>query len=92
MLYLLTKSPDQTPWIYKTKGKAKYSFNCRANSPQANFHSEASDWDLLRTVHKVMKKMELEVKKYHKSGSQPQEKVHPKRAKRGTDTNAALRK
>ncbi len=78
--------------LYKTQGKVKYSFNGRVTNPNIRLHSEAADWNLSTTVHKVMKKLFNEAKKQCRVGSQPQEKFHPKRAKRGTDTRIKLRK
>ena len=67
--------------LHKKQGKQKYSFHGRVNTPNFLFSSEASDWDLRRTVHKVMKKLERELQHKYKTEGQPQEKLRPKRGR-----------
>ncbi len=77
--------------VHKPEGRIKYSFHGRIDAPSVVLTSEASDWDLARTVHKVMRKLENEARKKYKIGGQKQERFHPKKAKRGTDVRVKLK-
>ena len=66
-------------------------FNARIESPDMVLKSDASDWDLRRTVHMLMKALENELKRRFKTEGQKQERFHPKKAKRGTDTRVKLK-
>ena len=77
--------------LYKTQGRPKYSFTARVESPDVILKSDASGWDLKTTVHKLMKALENEMEHRFKTSGQHQEKFHPKKAKRGTDTHIALK-
>lgn len=49
--------------LYGKKGeRKKYSIHARLNVPDQVLTAEATDWDLERTAHKVMKKVEAELK------------------------------
>jgi ribosome-associated translation inhibitor RaiA len=78
--------------LYKEEGKPKYFFQARVQSPDVKLRADAVDWDLRRTVHKVMKRLETEMNHTFKNDAQPQERFHPKKAKRGTDTKVKLRR
>ncbi len=62
---------------YSREGKPKYSFHGRLDCPSLLLTSQASDWDLHRTLHKVMQKLEREFQHRFKTEGQPQEKFHP---------------
>ena len=57
----------------KRGGKSKYSIHLRAIAPTRILEAQDDDWDLARTLHKVFRNMENEIKKvfdkesYHKS-------------------------
>ena len=47
---------------YKKQGKnKKYSINIKAIAPTKIFEANASDWNLTRTLHKVMNKLKAEI-------------------------------
>ncbi|MBT3262374.1 hypothetical protein HN992_02410 [Candidatus Woesearchaeota archaeon] len=69
--------------LHEIGGKVKYSFHARVKAEKEILGSAADDWDLRRTVHKVMKKLLSSVEHKLKLDGQKQEKFHPKRAKRG---------
>ena len=77
--------------LHNVGGRVKYSFHARIDHPQMLAKADASDWDLRRTVHKMMKALENEVEHKFKTHVQKQERFHPKRAKRGTDTRVRLK-
>lgn len=61
--------------IYDQEGKKKFSLHARINAPGIVLVTEAADWDLRRTVHKVMKKMERELQhKFKTEGHLPKPK------------------
>lgn len=61
--------------IYKEEGKQKFSMHARINHPSIVLAAQAADWDLRRTVHKVMKKIERELQhKYKTEGHLPKSK------------------
>jgi len=67
---------------YRAQGKPKHSFHARIQMhTKLIVHSQATDWDLRRTVHKVMQKLERELQHKYKTEGQPQERL---RSKRGT--------
>ena len=68
--------------LHEIGGKVKYSFHARVKAEKEILGSAADDWDLRRTVHKVMKKLLSSVEHKLKLDGQKQEKFHPKRAKR----------
>jgi len=45
----------------KTGERKKYSIHARLNVPDQVLVAEAADWDLEKTTHKVMKKIEAEL-------------------------------
>ena len=69
--------------LHEIGGKLKYSFHARLNLGKDTLSSEAADWDLRRTVHKVMKKLLTAVEHKLHSEGQKQQKFHPRKAKRG---------
>ena len=77
--------------LHDIGGRVKYSFHARLDTPRFVAKADAVDWDLKRTVHKVMQALENEVEHKLKIHGQKQEKFHPKRAKRGTDTRIRLK-
>ncbi len=77
---------------YKKSGnQVKYSIHSRIDSPSIILSANAHDWDFARTLHKVFKKLEQEFQHKFKTEGQKQERFHPKRSKRGTDTRVKLR-
>ena len=76
--------------LHNVGGRVKYSFHARLEHPQMVAKADAADWDLRRTVHKVMQALEQEVEHKFKIHAQKQERFHPKKAKRGTDTRVKL--
>tara|TARA_Y100000310_G_C20668295_1_gene808840 strand:- start:2171 stop:2614 length:444 start_codon:yes stop_codon:yes gene_type:complete len=76
---------------HDVEGRPNYSFHARIFNPDFLFSAKADDWDLNKTVHKLMKKVLTEAEhKFHK-GEQKQQKFHPKKAKRGTDKRVKLK-
>jgi hypothetical protein len=69
----------------------KYSFHARVDGPQFAAKADAVDWDMRRTVHKVMQALENELEHKMKKHGQKQERFHPKKAKRGTGTSVKLK-
>lgn len=53
-----------------TGKKVKYSIHCRLEAPQILAPSEAHDWDLATTLHKVFQKIEKELEHKFKLNSQ----------------------
>lgn len=76
--------------LHNIGGRVKYSFHARLDHPQMLAKADAVDWDLKRTVHKVMQALENEIEHRFKIHAQKQERFHPKKAKRGTDTRVKL--
>ncbi len=76
--------------LHDIGGRVKYSFHARLDHPSVLVHADAVDWDLRRTVHKLMKALENEAKHKFKMHVQKQERFHPKKAKRGTSTRVKL--
>lgn len=76
--------------LHDVGGRVKYSFHVRVDGPQLIAKADAVDWDVRRTVHKVMQALENELEHKMKKQGQQQEKFHPKKAKRGTDTRVRL--
>ena len=77
--------------LHNIGGRVKYSFHIRLDHPGMLAKADAVDWDLRRTVHKMMKALENEVEHKFKTHAQKQERFHPKKAKRGTDTRIKLK-
>ena len=77
--------------LHDIGGRVKYSLHARIDSPGFVAKAEAVDWDLKRTVHKVMKALENDVEHKLKIHAQKQERFHPRRARRGTDTRIKLK-
>ena len=77
--------------LHNIGGRVKYSFHVRLEHPQMVAKADAVDWDLRRTVLEVMQALEQEVEHTFKIHGQKQERFHPKKAKRGTDTRVKLK-
>ena len=57
---------------YRVKGKrAKYSIHAKINSPSLILNANAADWDLNRTLHKVLKKFKGEIEHKFKPKPKP---------------------
>jgi ribosome-associated translation inhibitor RaiA len=77
--------------LYDIEGRAKYAFRAKVSCPGVVLSSDATDWDLRRTVHKVMQKILQEAEHtFHKQG-QKQQQFHPRKAKRGTGKHVKLK-
>ncbi len=77
--------------LHNVGGRVKYSLHVRLEHPQMVAKADAVDWDLRRTVHKVMQALENDIEHIFKIHAQKQERFHPKKAKRGTDTRVKLK-
>ena len=64
----------------KEGGRAKYAFNAKLERPLV-FTSNASDWDLATTLHKVMGKLETGIQKKFRTEGQKQGKIRAKQTK-----------
>ncbi|MBI1972753.1 hypothetical protein HYS50_01980 [Candidatus Woesearchaeota archaeon] len=62
----------------KTGERAKYSFHARLEAPSYLLSAHAFDWDVVVATHKVMKKLENEVKRRFKTEGQKRGKIHVK--------------
>ncbi len=58
--------------------RAKYSFHARLEGPSYLLSAHAFDWDVTIAAHKVMKKLENEMKRRFKTEGQKQGKIHVK--------------
>jgi len=77
--------------VYKVGGKDKYSFHGKIDCPDFLFAADAVDWDLRRTVHKLMKKILNGLEHEFHKHQQKQQRFHPRKAKRGTDKRVKLK-
>ncbi len=62
----------------KAGERCKYSFHARLEGPSYLLSAHAFDWDVTIATHKVMKKLESEVKRRFKTEGQKQGKIHVK--------------
>jgi hypothetical protein len=69
--------------LLKIKGKILYSFHVRLKIGKEVMGFNVEDWDMRKTVRKVMIKVLNAVEKELKIKGQKQQKFHPKKAKRG---------
>ncbi len=72
-------------------GRSRNTFTVHLRHGKTSLRVEAEDWDLQRTVHKVMKKLTTAVEHALHQEGQPQQKFHPKKAKRGFGKHIALK-
>mgnify|MGYP001561776779 CR=1 FL=1 len=66
----------------KAGERAKYSFHVRLEGPSYLLSAHAFDWDVKIATHKVMKKLENEIKHKFKTDGQKQGKIHVKERER----------
>jgi hypothetical protein len=69
--------------LLRVNGKMMYSFSVRLKIGKEFMSFNVEDWDMRRTVRKVMTKVLNAVEKELKIKGQKQQKFHPKKAKRG---------
>ncbi|MBS3144036.1 hypothetical protein J4208_00470 [Candidatus Woesearchaeota archaeon] len=62
----------------KAGDRVKYSFHARLEGPSYLLSAQAFDWDVNIAAHKVMKKLESEMKRRFKTEGQKQGKIHVK--------------
>lgn len=66
----------------KAGDRVKYSFHARLEGPSYLLSAHSFDWDVNVATHKVMKKLESEVKRKFKTEGQKQGKIHVKERRR----------
>lgn len=77
--------------LYRHQGRPKYTFTGRIDGSNIVVKADASDWDLKKTVHMLLSALENKTEHLIKREGQHQERFHPKKAKRGTDTRVKLK-
>lgn len=64
---------------YEKEGeRAKYSVNCKVDSPNIILSAHATEWDIAKVMHMLFDNLEREIQHRFKIDAQPQEKFHPK--------------
>ncbi len=72
--------------LHDVQGRKKYSLHCRIDDTHVDFVNDAVDWNLRKTAHMLMEKLDNAIKKKLRVGGQQQERFRPRGATRGNDT------
>ena len=73
--------------LHEVQGRKKYSLHCRIDDPHVDFVTDAVDWDLRKSAHMLMEKLDNAIKKKLRVGGQKQERFRPRGATRGKDAS-----
>ena len=71
--------------LHDVQGRKKYSLHCRIDDPHVDFVTDAVDWDLRKTAHMLMEKLDNVIKKKLRVDGQQQERFRPRGATQGND-------